>query len=139
MAHLRTLAILSVIACLAFFAVENTKPVDLIVAGHSDTWVDHYANITLNLVPRNNKIKLKQDSPLRLKITVSDNLSTAYPVITASKKNFVDNAASFNILVRGKKEGQGLVSVRVTYFLCSDVSCERFEDVIDHSIYVKKR
>ena len=138
MKYLKAVAVISALIATVFFATMIRRPADLIISGHQNTWVDHYANISLQIVPRDG-LALKKGAPLKVKVETTLNLSTAYPEIVATKKNFVQNIATFNILVKGEKKGPGLVTVTVTYFLCSDTVCQRFEDVIDHSIYVKKR
>ena len=112
---LKTSAIAIILAIALLLAPAAKSPASLELNGHEVTWVNHYASISLQIVP-DKGLKIKEDTPLVVNI---------------------ENVASFNIIVKGKKKGQGLVTIHVTYFICSDVKCERFEDSVSHSIYVK--
>ena len=133
---LKTSAIAIILAIALLLAPAAKSPASLELNGHEVTWVNHYASISLQIVP-DKGLKIKEDTPLVVNIETSKNLVTSYPKIIATKENFIENVASFNINVKGKKKGQGMVTIHVTYFICSDVKCERFEDSVNHSIYVK--
>lgn len=121
---------------LGWFTPSN-QSAHLIIQGHDHTWVGSYANINLQIVPPKD-LKLKEDAPLKLKVSVTPNLTTSPDALSAKEENFVQGTAMFNLLVRGKKPGLGNVTVDVTYFLCSDTICKRYDATIRHPVYVKK-